>query len=115
MEKISTEATIEEQPRSGTANLALTGKDTEKCILQRHIRIGIGEDDIRALPSQFQRDLFEIRRCRDLDFTTRHPSTSESDFVHEGACCELRAHGIARSVNKLHGTWRKSHIIDQLE
>ena len=54
MEEISTEATIEEQPGSSTANLTLAGKDTEKCVLQRHIRIGIGEDDIRTFTSQLE-------------------------------------------------------------
>lgn len=54
MEEISAQAPVEEQPGSGTANLPLTRKDAEKSILQRHIRIGIGENDIWTLSSQLE-------------------------------------------------------------
>ena len=54
MEEITTETPVEEQSGSGTANLPLAGKDTEKCVLQGDVGIGIGEDDIRALPAQLE-------------------------------------------------------------
>src|SRR5437879_3520145 len=53
---------LEEQARTGAANLALAGIDSEERIFQRHVEVGVGDDNVRTFATQFERYLFQISR-----------------------------------------------------
>ena len=68
------------QPRAGAAHFALPGEDAEHRELERHIEIRIGEDDVRALAAEFERDLFDVPGRRAHDLAPRGGAAGEGDL-----------------------------------
>src|SRR5262249_28542746 len=56
---------LDEQPRTSGADLALAEVDAHEHALEGGIKVGVCEDDVRALAAEFQRHLLQVARRRD--------------------------------------------------
>ena len=89
---------FDEQPRAGTAALALVEEQAEVRAFDGRIHVGVGKDDVGALAAQFQRDALEIGPGRRLhDQLADFGRAGEGDLVDIHVLGDRRAGGFAVS------------------
>jgi hypothetical protein len=88
---------LDEQPRAGAARLALVEEHRIACRRDRALEVGVGEDDVRRLATQLQRDTLEVAGRLDNDLTPHLRRARERDLVHVRMACERGAGGLTEA------------------
>ena len=78
------------------------------------LQIRIVKDDIRTLPSQFERDVLQIRcRRRSHDFPSDQQRTRERDFFDQRVLADRLADDRSVPVHDVNHTGREPSIVEQ--
>jgi len=63
IDNLGIDCLVNKKPAAGGADLTLVGENAGHCSAYRGWQVGIGEDDVGRLPTQFQRHTFQIARA----------------------------------------------------
>ena len=106
------ERAFEDEPRSGRADLSRIGEDSEERVVDGRVEVGIGEDDVRRLAAELERDLFQVRRRVAHDAASGLSAAGERDFVDELARGERVTDHRAGSEHDVHDAGRKLELLE---
>ena len=106
------ERAFENEPRSGRADLSRVGEDAEERVVDRRLEIGVGEDDVRRLAAELERDLLQVRRRVVHDAASGLRAAGERDLVDELARGERVADDRAGSEHDVDDAGRKLELLE---
>ena len=84
------------------------GLDSVRCPVHSGIYVGIVEDDIRALPTKFQCDFFEVGLCsRFHNLPTHDRAACECNLLDPGMLRDCCTNCRPESIHNVEDTWRE--------
>ncbi len=93
---------LDEQARAGRADLALVGERGEEGAVDGGVEARVGEDDVRVLAAELERDVLDVDRGGLEDGAPRGGAAGEGDLVDEAAQGDLLARAGAGPGDHVH-------------
>ncbi len=91
-DELLVDGVLDDQARTGRADLAGVEEDRGEGVVDGGFEVGVGEDHVRVLAAELERDLLHRARRRGHDLAAGLQTTGEGDQVHLGCLGERRSH-----------------------
>ena len=106
---------FDEDPRSGRAHLSLVVEDRRRSGARRALHVGVGQDDVRRLATELQRQLLQVARRGANEDPADLRRTGERHLVHAVVGGEGRARGLAKAGHEVDDARGNARLLAQLD
>lgn len=114
-DELVVDALLDQQPRAGTAALAVVEEDTKVGPRDGVVNVSILEDDVGGLATQLEGDLLEVALGRGLeDGTADHGGTGEGDLVNVHVAGDGSTSDTTETGDDVDHTRGEASLLDEL-